>query len=142
MVCYIFKLDDYYNTTKKYYHLFDGLFKYKKLLKTVVFEELKINSSSYRVERTRDIVSNDNIRLLLDFFDFSDVSIENKVKYECFFSKLYYCCYFKSYNSFSYYKDKIEELEKERGIEKIVSRITLISGICFMTLAVLIKILK
>ena len=31
---------------------------------------------------------------------------------------------------------------KERGIEKVVSRITLISGICFMTLAVLIKILK
>ena len=35
----------------------------------------------------------------------------------------------------------MEELEKERGIEKVVSRITLISGICFMTLAVLIKIL-
>ena len=31
---------------------------------------------------------------------------------------------------------------KERGIEKVVSRITLIAGICFMTLAVLIKILK
>ena len=31
---------------------------------------------------------------------------------------------------------------KERGIEKVVSRITLISGICFMTLAILIKILK
>ena len=31
---------------------------------------------------------------------------------------------------------------KERGIEKVVSRITLISGICFMTLAILIKIMK
>ena len=31
---------------------------------------------------------------------------------------------------------------KERGIEKVVSRITLISGICFMTLAVLIKLFK
>lgn len=30
---------------------------------------------------------------------------------------------------------------KERGIEKVVSKITLISGICFMTFAVLIKIL-
>ncbi len=30
---------------------------------------------------------------------------------------------------------------KERGIEKIVSRITLIAGIAFMTLAVLIKII-
>lgn len=30
---------------------------------------------------------------------------------------------------------------KERGIEKIVSRITLISGICFMVFAILIKIL-
>ena len=30
---------------------------------------------------------------------------------------------------------------KERGIEKVVSRITLISGICFMTLAILIKIM-
>lgn len=29
---------------------------------------------------------------------------------------------------------------KERGIEKVVSRITLISGICFMTIAILIKI--
>lgn len=29
---------------------------------------------------------------------------------------------------------------KERGIEKVVSRITLIAGIAFMTLAVLIKI--
>ena len=29
---------------------------------------------------------------------------------------------------------------KERGIEKVVSRITLISGIAFMTLAVLIKL--
>jgi len=31
---------------------------------------------------------------------------------------------------------------KERGAEKVVSRITLISGICFMTFAILIKILK
>ena len=30
---------------------------------------------------------------------------------------------------------------KERGIEKVVSRITLIAGICFMTLAILIKIM-
>ena len=30
---------------------------------------------------------------------------------------------------------------KERGIEKIVSKITLISGICFMVFAILIKIL-
>ena len=30
---------------------------------------------------------------------------------------------------------------KERGAEKIVSKVTLISGICFMTFAVLIKIL-
>jgi len=30
---------------------------------------------------------------------------------------------------------------KERGAEKVISRITLISGICFMTLAILIKIL-
>lgn len=29
---------------------------------------------------------------------------------------------------------------KERGIDKIVSRITLIAGICFMTFAILIKI--
>jgi len=29
---------------------------------------------------------------------------------------------------------------KERGLEKVVSRITLISGIAFMTLAVLIKL--
>ena len=29
---------------------------------------------------------------------------------------------------------------KERGIEKVVSRITLIAGICFMTFAILIKI--
>ena len=29
---------------------------------------------------------------------------------------------------------------KERGAEKVVSRITLISGICFMTIAVLIRI--
>ena len=30
---------------------------------------------------------------------------------------------------------------KERGIEKVVSRITLIAGICFMTFAILIKIM-
>ena len=30
---------------------------------------------------------------------------------------------------------------KERGIEKIVSKVTLIAGICFMTFAILIKIL-
>lgn len=30
---------------------------------------------------------------------------------------------------------------KERGLEKVVSRITLIAGICFMTFAILIKIL-
>ena len=30
---------------------------------------------------------------------------------------------------------------KERGIEKIVSKITLISGICFMVFAILIKVL-
>lgn len=30
---------------------------------------------------------------------------------------------------------------KERGIEKVVSKITLISGICFMVFAILIRIL-
>ncbi len=30
---------------------------------------------------------------------------------------------------------------KERGLEKVVSKITLVAGICFMTFAILIKIL-
>ena len=39
MICHIFKFDDYFNTTKKYYHLFDEVdfvaknFKYYNMFK-------------------------------------------------------------------------------------------------------------
>ena len=110
MICYIFKLDKYFNKTDKYYHFFDGLFSYNKQNKDNTLIGLNIIPSSYRVERTRSVVKNNNIPILLDYFGYNKISKEMQKKYEALFAKIYYCCYYKSQNSFEYYLECLDEM--------------------------------
>ena len=115
MICYIFKLDKYFNKTDKYYHFFDGLFSYNKQNKDNTLIGLNIIPSSYRVERTRSVVKNNNIPILLDYFGYNKISKEMQKKYEALFAKIYYCCYYKSQNSFEYYLECLDEMLIERN---------------------------
>lgn len=116
MICYVFKLNEYVDETKKSYQFVDGLFKINNILKKETIEGLGINYSAYRVEKTRDIVKNDNISKLLSFFEFNNVNKENIKKYEILFSKIYYCCYYGNSKSYDFYLTQIEELLKNKDI--------------------------
>lgn len=116
MICYIFKLDEYFVETDKYYHFFDSLFSYNKCNKDNILISLNIIPSSYRVERTRSVVKNNNISILLDYFGYSKISKEMQIKYEALFAKIYYCCYYKSHSSFDFFINELNEFLKEKNV--------------------------
>ena len=112
----VFKLNKYIEETKKHYHFAEGLFSVNKVPKRKTIEGLGINYSAYRVEKTRDIVKNDNINKLLNFFGYNKVDEEDIVRYEKLFSKVYYCCYYSIENSYNLYLSEIEELMMKKDI--------------------------
>jgi hypothetical protein len=112
----VFKLNKYIEETKKHYHFAEGLFRVNKVPKRKTIEGLGINYSAYRVEKTRDIVKNDNINKLLNFFGYNKVDEEDIIRYEKLFSKVYYCCYYGNEKSYALYLNEIEELMNKRDI--------------------------
>lgn len=106
----IFKLDNYYIVTNKYYYFFDGMFKVEKKHKLKELEKLNIPSSTYRVNRMSLEIKNDNhIKLLKEF----NVNLRLKDKFECEYvlSELYSCLYYRR-------KEKVKLLEKK--LDKLI----------------------
>ena len=94
MNTYVFNLDDYFEYTQKYYYFFDGLIAFEKKLKKDVLKEVDIYDVSYRSDRLKLKVKNNNRNILLKYFNYNDIDISSKMKYEKCISKIYYCVYY------------------------------------------------
>lgn len=104
----IFSLDDYFLFTKKYYLFFDNLFRIKKENKKDILKELGIGGSSYRNDKLKPIVKNNTKSLLIKYFEYEEVNIDYKEKYEKCISKIYYTSYYKKVDEL---ESLLEELE-------------------------------
>ena len=94
MKTYTFNLDNYFKKTQKCYYFIDGLFNYTKLLKKDVFKIVDIYDVSYRTDRLKENVKNNNRANLLKYFNYNMVDLSYQHKYEVCISKIYYCVYF------------------------------------------------
>ena len=79
MNTYVFSLSDYFDRTQKYYYFFDGLIHFEKKLKKDVLKEVDIYEVSYRSDRLKEKVKNKNRQLLLEYFNFKDISITSRI---------------------------------------------------------------
>ena len=79
MILYVYKLDDYYCGTQKYYSLFESLFLYNDLNKEESLEKLGINYNTYRGEKRKEFVSNKNPSKLFSYFNYSVLDEEDKI---------------------------------------------------------------
>lgn len=93
---HFFKLDEYFDKTNKYFSFFDGLFNNKKEHKRDILEFLGIGYSSYRNNKLKSNVNSAMIPTLLKYFNYKEINIVNKNKYEICLSKTYFSIYFKN----------------------------------------------
>lgn len=93
IIKHIFKLENYYKVTKRYYYFFDGMFKNKNESKMDVLKSLNLPSSTYRLNRKYDHIKNKNHLPLLKYFGVSNKLMkqeENEDLLSRAFSVLYY----------------------------------------------------
>lgn len=92
---YYVSLDKYFRQTQKYYYFFDALFNKEEETKGKIFKSLGISDSSYRTERLKPNVKNENKNILLDYFKYNKLTSKDKQEeYEICLSKIYYCIYY------------------------------------------------
>lgn len=111
-----FKLDWYYNKTKFKYVFVDVLMTINDADKDKLLHDLGISYSSFRVEKSRDCVRNDNVERLLSYYYVNPVG--DRVRYENCINNLYYAIYFKDTNSIKLYLDEINNYIDEYNFLK------------------------
>lgn len=106
----LINLDDYFEKTQKYYYFFDALFHKEDRRKMVIFKSLGISGSSYRTERLKPYVRNENKFILLNYFNYNKLTKQdNKNEYEVCLSKIYYCVYYMQRAELDKLKLQLEE---------------------------------
>lgn len=119
IIKHIFKLDNYYKTTKRYYYFFDGMFKLKNESKMDVLKSLNLPSSTYRLNRNSDVIKNKNHLPLLKYFGISS-KLYKQEDIEVLLSKAY---------SVLYYKQEEEYAILQSSIEKCINKNTYMNPI-------------
>lgn len=114
----IFKLEDYYIPTNKYYYFLDGMFKIKNESKLETLESLKVPSSTYRTNRKSSVLKNDNHVKILEYFEVSN-NLQNIAVYEKTLSELFSLIYYKhAHEDITKYKNKIDSFINEENYLK------------------------
>lgn len=91
----IFKLDKYYKSTRQKYVFIDSVMNINKEDKAKFLKSFGISYDSFRVEKSRNKVNNDNAERLLEYYGFLSVSPVKKGKYEKCINNMYYAIYFR-----------------------------------------------
>lgn len=90
----IFDLKNYVNTSKRKYVFINELLNTLNVKKESILKELGISYDSFRVWKHRDNVNNDNINILLKYFNVNDVNYQQMKQYEKLINEIYYAIYF------------------------------------------------
>lgn len=109
MLCHYFKLDDYFLLTQKYYYFFDGMFNYTKQSKMKVLESLLIPDSTYRTNRLKGYVKNQNHLVLLNHFHYNSLDASKKELYEACLSKIFNTIYYRELGELSLLEKELEK---------------------------------
>lgn len=91
----IFKLDKYFNTSRMKYIFIDSLMTKDKIIKEVFLKGLGISYNSFRVEKSKEKVSNDTAERLFQYYKIAPVNPKDKAEYEKCLNAVYYAIYFK-----------------------------------------------
>lgn len=102
-------LDEFFEETQKYYYFFDALFKRKGGNKANALHAVGISDSSYRTERLKKNVNNENIPILLKYFDYQNISIDKKNSYEICLSKIYHSGFYRQTEELKILLTELEE---------------------------------
>ncbi|MGM9971142.1 MAG: hypothetical protein ACI35W_01885 [Anaeroplasmataceae bacterium] len=114
----IFKLDKYYNYTRYKYVFIDGIMSLNKVNKETFLKEFGISYNSFRVEKSRNIVNNDNADRLLKYYNFNPIQLDKKSKYERTINRVYYSIYFEEYNLVNDYIKELNNYIEENNFLK------------------------
>jgi hypothetical protein len=113
-------LEEFFHSTKKHYYFIDGLTLKENKPKYELLHEIGISDDSYRTERLKEFVKNDNIKILLNYFNYKNIDINDKVKYEIILSKINYCVYYRNIDELSKLITQLNEYINENNILKPV----------------------
>jgi len=92
----IFKLDVYYNFTRRKYVFVDYLMDINEVKnKEELLLKFDIWYNTFRVEKSRERVKNNKIERVLTYYNVEPLLIGSKYKYEKCINELYYAIYFK-----------------------------------------------
>ena len=99
MLYYYFKLNDYFDTTQKYFYFLDGLFKSCDRNKKDILDELLIPDSTYRTNRLKLKARNSWTYLpIVEFFGYNPIDSSKQKQYELCLARIYHSIYFKEPN--------------------------------------------
>lgn len=119
IIKHIFKLDNYYKVTKRYYYFFDGMFKLKNESKMDVLRSLNLPSSTYRLNRKSDYIKNKNHLPLLKYFGISNRMLKQEAC-EDLLSRAYSVLYYKQEEEYESIKNSLEKcIEKNNYLKPI-----------------------
>lgn len=100
----IFKLDDYFIDTRMKYVFADSLMNNANRKDKINFLlQLGISYNSFRVEKSRRRVKNDNADRILEKYAITKIDVKNKFIYEKSINEMYYAIYFREYEKIKEY---------------------------------------
>lgn len=106
-----------YKENKQYLLLFDILIKQVANNKDIFLEDLNITPSSYRrAKQTEQVIGDNIVHILCDYFDIKKPSVLEIDKYEMFINKIYYEYYYNLNNNSIYILGKLDELINENNL--------------------------
>ena len=115
----MFKLDDYFNKTRMKYIVADWLMNNATIKdKTKFLSNFGISYNTFRVEKSRDRVKNDNADRILEYFGFNELDNSKKLIYEKTINKMYYGVYFREYEKIKEYILLLDEFIAENNYLK------------------------
>lgn len=119
MLYYYFKLDDYFNTTQRYFYFLDGVFRSCDRGKKEVLDELKIPDSTYRTNRLKPKARNSWTYMpIVEYFGYNMLDSTKQKQYEKCLAKIFHNIYFKNTESLKKLKVELEEYINENNYLK------------------------
>ena len=116
----IFKLDDFFYSSKRKYVYADYILNINNIDKEQFLKKLGIAYSSFRTEKSRNNVHNDNIDRILDTLGINKIDVLKKVELELLLKNFYYAIYYKEKDKINSYIEIINNYIKENNILKPV----------------------
>lgn len=131
MYYHYFKLDEYFEKTKKHYLFFDGIFVKRKIKKAETLDLLDIPGSTYRTNKAKELTRNKStIEVLMNYFEISNLQKDKQIYYERVISTIFSDYYYKNEDKFN---DHIKLLDECIGENTILTPVFVLFKLYLIT---------